>query len=217
MQEILTAAEMKALDEYTIHEIGVPSMVLMERAALAVAEELQGENGFDAGAGNIAVISGTGNNGGDGVAVARLLHLKGYHVAVILIGERERCTEETKLQLRIAENYGVMVREGLTIAQIRDETGKASIIIDALFGIGLSRNLEGVFKAVVDEINAAPAKVIAIDIPSGLSADTGEILGAAVKAHMTVALAYMKAGLTKEPALSLAGRVKVKDIGIYSR
>jgi NAD(P)H-hydrate epimerase len=75
--------------------------------------------------------------------------------------------------------------------------------------------LEGLLKTVVDEINTAPAKVVAIDIPSGISADTGEILGTAVKAHTTVALAYMKVGLTKEPAHSLAGRIVVKDIGIY--
>ena len=213
MTIVLTAEEMKKLDAYTIQEIGVPSMVLMERAALAVVDELLSDDEFVTD--KIAFICGIGNNGGDGVAAARLLHLKGFNVSVVLIGDRKRCTEETGLQLRIAEKYSVPIKEGLSAVQVNHKMNSADLIVDALFGIGLSRNVQGLYKDVINGINASPATVLSIDIPSGVSADTGEILGTAVKAHKTVVLAYMKTGLTKEPALSLAGRISVRDIGIY--
>ena len=213
MTIVLTAEEMKKLDAHTIQDIGVPSMVLMERAAMAVVDELLSDSELSTD--NMVFICGMGNNGGDGVAAARLLHLKGYMVSIILIGDRTRCTEETGLQIRIAKKYSVPIKEGLSAVQVNHELNCADLIVDALFGIGLSRNVQGLYKDVINGINASPAMVLSIDIPSGLSADTGEILGTAVKAHKTVVLAYMKTGLTKEPALSLAGRISVRDIGIY--
>jgi NAD(P)H-hydrate epimerase len=218
-EKVLTAEQMKALDAYTINEIGVPSMVLMERAALAITEELFASDVvFDTG--RVICVCGTGNNGGDGVAVARLLHLRGIEAEVMLIGDRGRCTQETSQQLKIAENYGVKVYEGLGISRIKELLAKATTVLDAMFGVGLARDLEGIYRETAEAIvstpvrTSLPVRVLSVDIPSGVSADTGEVLGAAVKADKTVVLAYQKIGMTIEPGVGLAGQIVIKDIGI---
>ena len=209
--KIINSAEMKELDRRTIEVMGVPSMVLMERAALASVEVLR-EGSFDLS--RVVCLCGPGNNGGDGIAVARLLHIAGTNAEIVFIGNPERCSAETAHQRRIAINYGMRIAY--------DDLGptlEATTIVDALFGIGGSRHLEGRFRdAVTAALKAKErgAGILAIDIPSGISADTGEVLGCAVKADATVTFAFLKAGLTKEPGKTCAGVIHVKDIGITS-
>lgn len=135
MRTLVTAKQMKAVDAHTIHTIGIPSMVLMERAALWVAEEAEALAGQrDA----VWAVCGTGNNGADGVAAARMLYLKGYQACIYVVGNLEKGTEEFKAQVSIARRMGMEVRSWTGAAD-----GECSLLIDAVFGVGLSRPIEG--------------------------------------------------------------------------
>ncbi len=205
MKKAITAAEMSALDKYTIEEAGIPSCVLMERASLSVACEI--ESLFEPGA-KIAAVCGSGNNGGDGVAAARMLFLRGYDVQVYILGDPAHRTEELKRQIRIAEHYGVAVQDGSGSLDDRD------VIIDAVFGIGLSREVSGSYAQVIEEMNSASAFVVAVDIPSGIHADTGQVMGCAVSADLTVTFAFPKPGHLLYPGREFTGELSVADIGI---
>lgn len=207
MKRIVTVKEMKELDGRTIRDMGVPSCVLMERAALSAVAELN--KGFLGPEERVLVVCGSGNNGGDGIAVARLLHLQGIHAEIFLAGSRERMTEETARQWKIAENYGV--------PRVEEPMWKEyTTIVDAMFGVGLSRPVEGVQGEIIRNMNASPAKKAALDIPSGVDGDTGRELGIAFRADITITFAYRKRGLCLFPGREFAGRVAVTDIGIYS-
>ncbi|MDR2771816.1 MAG: NAD(P)H-hydrate epimerase [Clostridiales Family XIII bacterium] len=212
----LTAAQMKQCDAYTIHEMGLPSMVLMERAALAVVDALLSGRDPSFDASYVLCVCGAGNNGGDGAAVARLLSITGARAEILFVGERAKASPETAQQLEIAENYGVRLLENPAPEALETLLSRSGVttIVDALFGIGLSRPLTGLHRELIRACNASPAKRLAVDIPSGVSADTGAVLGVATRADKTVVLAFQKLGLTKEPGKSLAGRTVIRDIGI---
>ncbi|MCI5649042.1 MAG: NAD(P)H-hydrate dehydratase [Fusicatenibacter sp.] len=204
MERMVTAKQMKAEDAYTMNQIGIPSLVLMERAALCTVEEIcSGNHCTD----RILVVCGTGNNGGDGMAIGRILYERGYHVEICCIGKREKYSEEMEIQDKIAENYGVPLVKNPFF-------GEYTVIIDAIFGIGLSRPLTGIFADTVERINKSGVPVIAVDIPSGIHTDTGEVLGTGVRAVSTVTFAHAKPGLFLYPGKEYAGRVQVREIGI---
>lgn len=201
---IVSAGEMKGYDRNTIQHFGVSSLVLMERAALAVAEEIGGR--FAPGK-RVLIVAGCGNNGGDGIAVGRILRERGYEVDFCMIGEREKCSKETEIQCNIIEKYG---------CPLQDKIGNKEydIMVDALFGIGLSRNPEGRFEEAVKTINESQAFVCSVDIPSGIHTDSGEIMGVAIKADLTVTFAFKKLGHVRYPGCGYCGEVVCRDIGI---
>lgn len=207
MQYLLSAKEMKQADQNTITVFGMSSMVLMERAALKVIEVIKRE-GLDAS--RTLVVCGTGNNGGDGMAAARMLHLAGNEVRVCLIGSYEKCSKETRQQYEILQAYGIGVTKGLSGEEGRGVT----LVIDALFGIGLSRDLEGMYADAVKKMNGITAGKLAVDIPSGIHADSGAVMGCCFHADHTVSFAYIKSGLCFYPGAEEAGKVHVADIGI---
>lgn len=204
MRQIVDGRQMKELDAETIETYGVPSLVLMERASLAVTEELKA--GFDVD--NILFVCGSGNNGADGMAAARILHLEGYRVSLYLAGKMESFTPEAQIQWKIAENYGVPVVNN-------PEFSEYTTIVDAVFGVGLSREVKGQYAILFEQINQSKIPVLAVDIPSGINSFTGAVMGTAVCAAKTVTFAYGKAGLYLYPGALYAGKVTVKDIGIY--
>lgn len=201
---IVSANEMKTYDRNTIEHFGVPSLVLMERAALATASEIEAR--FPRG-GRVLVAAGCGNNGGDGIAVGRILKLHDFFVDFALIGERDKCSEETEEQLKIIEKYGCPL-------QSKIEDREYDIIVDALFGIGLSRKLEGRFAEAVRKINESGAFVCSVDMPSGVHTDSGETMGEAVRADLTVTFAFEKWGHILYPSCQYAGEIVCCDIGI---
>lgn len=205
MEYLLNSEEMKRCDVTTIQKIGMPSMVLMERAALSVVEEL---DSFDLT--RVLVVCGSGNNGADGYAVARLLHLQNIKVDVLFVGDEQKRTTENKQQQKIAKYYGVS-----SVKKI--ENNPYTTIVDALFGIGLSRPLSGKYLEIIEQVNQAEGEILSVDIPSGISADNGKVMGNAIKATRTVTFAFRKLGLVLYPGADYAGVVKVKDIGITAR
>ena len=189
MEKIITAEEMRKLDAHTINEIGIPSLVLMERAALAVRDEII--TAYPISQTNVVVVAGSGNNGGDGLAVARLLKIAGVNVTILNVGNPAHASEEHQVQEKICQYY--QIPETTDLAVLQD----ASLIVDAIFGIGIDREIKGHYVDVIQAINNAHAPVIAVDMPSGINTDTGEVMEVAVQADLTVTFAYNKVGLTK--------------------
>lgn len=203
MKYAVSASQMKEIDRHTIETIGIPACVLMEKAGMAVAERAKQLFPKE---GRILSVCGYGNNGGDGIVAARILYQAGYQVAVFMAGDRAHITKETKRQLRIAKNLGISV---MRKAEPDEYTG----IIDAVFGIGLARPVTGELRTILQRINASKAKVLSVDIPSGVCADNGAVLGIAVKADVTVTFGWQKVGCLLYPGAEYAGKVYVEDIG----
>ncbi len=221
MKYLLTAEQMQRCDANTMDAgYGIPSAVLMERAALAVTEEITAACP-DSSAG-VIVACGTGNNGGDGLAIARLLYLKGYSVTVVFPGNEEKCSTECARQLGILKQYiggiGKDIPAGSPAGSlcITDEIPQIEpeIIIDALFGIGLARDIGGRYRTIIDELNEMDGFKAAVDIPSGISADTGIVMGTAFHADMTVTFGFAKIGQIIFPGAGYCGKLIVKDMGI---
>ena len=197
----ITAEQMRHYDSYTINTIGIPSLVLMERAALAVRDEVL--NAFPLNLQNIVVVAGSGNNGGDGLDVARLLHIAGVKVTILNVGNPDHASNEHQVQDRICQYYKIPQTSDLNV--LKD----ASLIVDALFGIGIDRPVEGNYATAIEAINNSDAVVVAVDMPSGINTDTGEVMGVAVNATATVTFAENKVGLPKSAGKKQAGRVVV--------
>ena len=205
----ITAEQMRHYDSYTINQIGIPSLVLMERAALAVRDEIL--NAFPLYLDHVVVVAGSGNNGGDGLDVARLLHIAGVKVTILNVGNPAHASEEHQVQEKICHYYRIPETTDLTVLK------QATLIIDAMFGIGIDRQVTGAYAATIDAINQSDALVVAVDMPSGINTDTGEIMGTAVKADATVTFAFNKVGLTKADGAKYAGRIVIADdMGTYA-
>jgi len=210
MKIILSPSQMQECDERTINEIGIPSLVLMERAALKVAEAVET---YYPDAKKFAVVCGPGNNGGDGVAVARILHLKGKEARCFVIGDEEKYTNQLAKEIEIAKNYGLKIETKID----KDPFAWCDVAIDAMFGIGLKRGLSGDYEKAAKLINECAKATIAVDIPSGFDANCGKLLGnTGIKADLTVSFAYMKKGLILGDCKAAAGRIIIADVGIYA-
>ncbi|MBE5870826.1 MAG: NAD(P)H-hydrate dehydratase [Lachnospiraceae bacterium] len=208
MQYIVTQEEMKRYDETTISYYKVPALTLMERAALSVVE---GHDFTDRE--RILVLCAGGNNGGDGFAVARMLLLKGKQVTVLFCGNRDHLSESCRMQWEIYEKYAKTL--DLTDPVVTQWPEAAyDIVIDAIFGVGLNREISGRVAEVIEKANRLDAYRIAVDIPSGVDADTGQIHGCAFRADVTDTFAFVKRGLLLYPGASYSGKVRCHDIGI---
>ncbi len=204
MEYVLTAAEMKQCDEAAINEYGIGSLVLMERAALQTAHVIMSKYGTDI---YVGVMAGSGNNGGDGIAIARILHEAGIRTEINMLGDYTKLTSETTAQLETVKKLNIPIHYGV------DHT-LYDVIVDAIVGVGITRDLEGKFRKAVEAVNASKAAVVSVDIPSGVHADDGKIMGCAIKADLTVTFAYRKLGLMLYPGASCAGEVVCVPIGI---
>ncbi len=208
MKQLLTCREMAECDRYTMEDVGLLSPVLMERAALSVADEIE-QKCISFRYRTIRVVCGSGNNGGDGIAIGRILFLKGYSVTVIMAGNIENCSIECRRQMEIARKYQMEI-------QTEPDYTPVDILIDAIFGIGLNRTLSPYYAEYIASLNKTDAKWrIAVDIPSGVNGNSGEIYQTAFHADTTITFAYGKPGLFLYPALEYVGEIRIKDIGIY--
>ena len=209
MKYLVNSREMKTYDTNTTEIFKIPSLLLMERAAVAAYEELQA--GFILDEQHILVVCGIGNNGGDGLAVGRMLKLSGIKTDIVLIGDAKKATEQNKKQQEILAAYDYEI-----LTEIPNDRSY-TMIIDALFGVGLSRAIDGSYKELILKLNQMDAYRIAIDIPSGVSADNGNVLGVAFCADKTITFAYDKVGMHLWPGNEYTGEIIVKEIGINER
>lgn len=203
MKYVLTGNEMKIVDNYTSEVIGIPALVLMERAALAVYEEIVKACNESS---RILVVCGCGNNGADGVAISRLLKEKNISVDVLLTGDREKYTESLKKQILIADNLHIKFVNEACFEEY-------NLIVDSIFGVGLSRKVEGEYADIIDKINNAQCDVISVDIPSGINSDNGNVMGCAVKAGITVTFGTYKIGNILYPGAEYTGKLILKNVG----
>ena len=205
MKYILNSREMKQCDMRTIEHYGIPSMVLMERAALSVVSFLHEKKLHQK---KIGILCGGGNNGADGLAIARLLFLEGAKVTVFQSKDASHKSQENEKQFDICNNYGIKISDDLA------DILSCEVVLDALFGIGLSRDITGENAQLLEEVNAMQAFRLAVDMPSGISADDGTVLGTAFMADATVTFAFAKVGQMVYPGKKYCGQLVVASIGI---
>lgn len=214
--KIVTAAQMREADRRTIEEFGLPSPVLMECAGRGVVTEMCRRYGERA-PGPVVVLCGKGNNGGDGLVVARHLLERGWAVTTIVLAAADTLHGDARL------NFTLLSRLGATIHCVEDETALSALfatlppprlIVDALLGTGLNAPPAPLYAGAITWINRSAAVVVAVDIPSGLAADSGRILDCAVAAELTVTFAAVKVGHVVQPGVELCGELVVVDIGI---
>ncbi|MDP3049591.1 MAG: NAD(P)H-hydrate dehydratase [Thermodesulfovibrionales bacterium] len=230
--KVVAAEEMREIDRNTIKNYGISGTVLMERAGLAVAEKIkelfsvqprlqyvgQG-SGFSKKLRTpnsepvklkVIVLAGGGNNGGDGIVVARNLHEWGWNVKITLLLRANKLSPDCLLQYKIAKKSGVPVefRDYITEKDLH-----SALVVDAIFGTGLSKNVTGKIAEIISFINTSYAPVISVDIPSGISSDTGQIMGEAVRADYTVTFGLPKRGHLLYPGADYTGRLFIEDIG----
>ena len=217
MKYLLTGQEMTKADRYTSAEIGIPSLVLMERAALGVADEIckrfpEKER--------VTVLAGRGNNGADAIAAGRLLADRGFPVSFFITEGKVGEDSSMAVQLKIIGAYGFSCRVYRPGCGMLEETSPR-VLIDGLFGTGLARNIEGDLAEAVSEINLVRERedvfVTSVDIPSGISSDDGSVMGCAVKSDLTVTFAFYKRGQFFYPGAACCGELVLKEIGITER
>ncbi|MBA4348461.1 MAG: bifunctional ADP-dependent NAD(P)H-hydrate dehydratase/NAD(P)H-hydrate epimerase [Thermodesulfovibrio sp.] len=204
--KVVTSDEMREIDRVTIEKYGIPGPVLMERSGLAVAlrvKELYSSK-------KVVVLCGSGNNGGDGLVAARNLHNMGFRVNILIFAPKDALSPDCKAQYEIAKKIGVPVefRKGINRRDIH-----GSVVIDAVFGTGLSRIVTGEIAKIFTLLNNSDTHVISVDIPSGISSDTGKILGQAIKADFTITFGLPKRGHYLYPGAEYTGKLFVEDIG----
>src|SRR5919201_1615972 len=213
---VLSAAQMREADRRTIEEIGIPSLVLMENAGRQVVAAMEAMHP-DLLDRQVAVLCGRGSNGGDGFVVARTLMQRGVQVAVFLVGRVADVRGDARTNLEI------LGRLGLTVVEIADsqawelhfsEVSDCTLIVDAIFGTGLNAPVSGLIESVIADVNASGIPIVAIDLPSGLSADSSDPIGPSIEAGPTITLARPKLPLVLPPGETHAGDIVIADIGI---
>jgi NAD(P)H-hydrate epimerase len=211
----VTAAQMREIDRRAIHEIGIPGVVLMENAGRRVFDEAT--RMVAAGVGSVLVLCGKGNNGGDGFVVARHLINNGYTVEMYLVGSAEEVSGDAKINLTVLQRMGITVHEvqdDRDVQRIASKLDSAALVIDALLGTGLKGSVTGLYATIISALSGSKARVLSVDVPSGIDADTGEPLGVSVRAEKTVTFQYPKIGFKNPDAAQFLGKLIVADIGI---
>jgi hydroxyethylthiazole kinase-like uncharacterized protein yjeF len=209
---VANANEMRAIDRAAIEDWGFDGLLLMENAALGVVDAIA--DTYPA-ADSAVIFCGPGNNGGDGLAVARHLDIRGYRVRVVMVGWSANKSADAAWQHEVCTRQGVPMVRVETEAELQElEAGDADVWVDALFGIGLGRPLSGIFAMLAEQTDHAPCPVVAVDLPSGLDASSGEIPGPSVCADLTVTFAVPKWPHVFAPAADRCGQVVVADLGL---
>lgn len=206
----ISISEAQAFDLFAQQKLGIPSLLLMENAGRGVAEEAIRMLGR---AKKVAVVCGTGNNGGDGLVAARHLSNAGLQVKLFILGKPSKIKADPKINLKILKNMGQKV---IWVRGIDDlmAVKKSALIIDAIFGIGLTKVIKEPLASMISWLNQTNLPLLSVDVPSGLHADTGKVLGAAVKAERTVTFVAPKKGFYRQAGPAHCGKIVVKDIGV---
>ncbi|WP_035292373.1 bifunctional ADP-dependent NAD(P)H-hydrate dehydratase/NAD(P)H-hydrate epimerase [Clostridium sp. KNHs214] len=210
-----TSKASREMDRVCIEKIKIPGIVLMENAALKVVKNID-MNEID----SFVLVCGKGNNGGDGFAIARHLHIQGKKVQVFLVGNTEGLTHDCMVNYCIVSNLGITISKINNISDLdylRNCISTSGMVIDCLFGTGLTRKVEGIYEQVISIINENSPCTLSVDVPSGINSDNGQVMGICVKAHKTVSFQIYKSGFLKYSSSKFIGQVIVENIGIPSK
>jgi hydroxyethylthiazole kinase-like uncharacterized protein yjeF len=215
---LMTKDQVREVDSWAINTLGIPGVVLMENAGRSCAELIK-EKLKAIAEPKVCIFCGTGNNGGDGYVIARHLFNSGFKVIVVVCGDRMKVKGDAKINLDILEKSGRSIEQLNTKdddvpARVEAFTADADMVVDGLFGTGLSGPLRDDYIQLIESINACDCPVLAVDIPSGLDCDNGRPLGAAVIASCTVTFVAVKKGFVSESAASYTGEIFVASIGV---
>lgn len=229
---VMSRDEVRSVDRWAINTLGIPGVVLMENAGRSCAELIK-EKLSDVTNPKVSIFCGTGNNGGDGYVIARHLLNSNFKVSVIIVGDRNKVKGDAKINLEILEKISPLhpqsvggdagasnlveqmdLNDGDIAGRVKGFAAGADMLVDGLFGTGLSGQLSDEYKQLIDSINAQNRPILAVDIPSGLDCDTGQPLGAAIKASWTVTFVAVKKGFTSGNAAEHTGEVYVASIGV---
>ena len=214
--KVVTAAEMRQIDQDTIGGIGIPGIVLMETAGSAIVGAIEQHYPTSQ---RIGILVGKGNNGGDGLVIARQLAHAGRDVHLFLVSPADSFTGEAAINLQIAKRLGLQIEEILTDTEfygtgtVPTTLASCELLVDAIFGTGLRDTVRGSIATVINAINSLATPILSVDLPSGLDADTGHPLGTCVRADRTVTIGLPKRGLLVHPGAEFAGKLEVVDIG----
>jgi NAD(P)H-hydrate epimerase len=215
-ERTLSRDQVREVDRRAIADYGIAGIVLMENASRAVADFARRRLSSLVNP-RVLIVTGTGNNAGDGFAVARHLHNANLPVVVLLVGHPDRITSDARTNLDIIRKMQLDIRtlsqDEQGLAQLRAESSRADLIIDAIFGTGLSGRVHGFYAQVIEALNSADSPILAVDIPSGLDCDTGQPLGPTARAIATVTFVARKMGFDTPGAAAYTGQVHIADIG----
>ena len=221
---VMTREQVRSFDQWAINTLGIPGVVLMENAGRSCAELIK-EKLTGISSPKVCIFCGTGNNGGDGCVIARHLLNSGFKIVVVVCGDRNKIKGDAKINLDVLERLGRTIEQldlsGNIPNQVETFTADTNMLVDGLFGTGLTGQLNSEYKELIESINTAKRPILAIDIPSGLDCDTGKPLGAAIKATYTVTFVAAKAGFihsmagaTSPHALEYTGEIFIASIGV---
>ncbi|MCL2186384.1 MAG: NAD(P)H-hydrate dehydratase [Treponema sp.] len=215
---VVTGDQIREIERIAIHDTGIPSIILMENAAIRLTKHCI-EAVSNIKNANILIICGSGSNGGDGMALARHLHVKGIKIKIIYAGDVDKKTvkNDVAINLGIVRKLGIPIMQAQqndNLSEIKSAVENSDLTVDALLGTGLDRNVDGIYKTLIEMINNYAKYIISVDIPSGVHSDTGRIMGCAVKATQTVTFCLPKIGLYAFPGAEYAGKIHIEDISI---
>jgi hydroxyethylthiazole kinase-like uncharacterized protein yjeF len=218
---VMTRDQARTFDAWAINTLAIPGVVLMENAGRSCAELIADKLEGVAGA-KVCIFCGTGNNGGDGYVIARHLINRGLTVTVVVCGDYNKIKGDAKTNLNILERMGQSIErldpaDNDIAEKVKHFVPGAGVVVDGLFGTGLKGQLSDKYKRLIESINSCNIPILAVDIPSGLDCDTGEPLGAAIKAAWTITFAAVKKGLISANAAQYTGDIFVASIGIAAR
>lgn len=209
---VATSEIMRNIDKATIEEIGIPGIVLMENAALKVLKHLELDK-----YNNYVVVCGVGNNGGDGFVIARHLKLRGKSLEIFVIGNSIHMTEECKINYNILKKLDIRplkISNMDDVKDLRESLEKADVVVDAIFGTGLKREITELYSSVISVINENSKQVVSVDVPSGMDSNTGKVLGQGIRAKKTISFQLYKKGFLTYGTDKYTGEIVVEDIGI---
>jgi NAD(P)H-hydrate epimerase len=215
---VMTRDQVRAFDTHAINTLGVPGVVLMENAGRSCAELIK-EKLENINKPKVCIFCGTGNNGGDGYVIARHLGNYGYQVTVVIFGEHNKIKGDARINLEILQSLNQNIEymnpdSDDIVNQVDRYAAGADLIVDSLLGTGLTGEVKSSYKQLIEAINELQCPILAVDIPSGLDCDTGEILGAAIVADYTVTFVALKKGFTSERAKQYTGEIYIASIGV---
>jgi NAD(P)H-hydrate epimerase len=208
--KVSRVVEMRALDRTAFETYGIPEELLMENAGLAVYRVLDREFGIPGK--TFVVCCGIGNNGGDGLVIARQLHANGARVKVYVLGDVSKFRGAAQLNLDIVSRLPIALTIEAALPALQQDIAQCDVIVDAIFGTGLTREVDGLYREVIEQINTSGKPVLSVDIPSGVHGETGQIMGTAVRAHYTVTFGLPKPGNLLFPGYELGGKLSVSHI-----